>query len=87
MKLKNDFIVHEANNETMLVATGKANFSGMIKGNRMLGEILSLLKNDTTEAEIVSKIREKFEAPEGKVEADVHKVITELSKVGAIEGR
>ncbi|MBQ8967152.1 PqqD family protein [Ruminococcus sp.] len=87
MKLKKDFIVHETNKETMLVATGKANFSGMVKGNKILGEILTLLKNDTTEAEIVSKMRAKFDAPEGKIEADVHKVITELKKIGAIEGK
>ena len=32
-------------------------------------------------------MREKYEAPEGKVEADVHKVVTELRKIGAIEGK
>ena len=86
MKLKKDFIVHETKNETMLVATGSANFSGLVKGNKMLGEILSLIKNDTTEAEVVNKMREKYDAPQGKIETDVHKVITELKKIGAIEG-
>ena len=87
MKLKKDFIVHEAGKETMLVATGKAQFSGLVKGNKMLGEILSLMKEDTTEAEIVRRMREKYEAPEGKIEADVHKAVTELRKIGAIEGK
>ena len=87
MKLKKDFIVHEAGKETMLVATGKAQFSGLVKGNKMLGEILSLMKEDTTEAEVVRRMREKYEAPEGKIEADVHKVVTELRKIGAIEGK
>ena len=87
MKLKKDFIVHEAGKETMLVATGKAHFSGLVKGNKMLGEILSLMKEDTTEAEIVRRVREKYEAPEGKIEADVHKVVTEFRKIGAIEGK
>ncbi|SDB57097.1 Coenzyme PQQ synthesis protein D (PqqD) [Ruminococcaceae bacterium FB2012] len=86
MKLKKDFIVHEAGKETMLVATGKAKFSGLVKGNKMLGEILSLIKEDTTEAEVVRNMREKYDAPAGKIEADVHKVVTELRKIGAIEG-
>lgn len=86
MKLKKEFIIHESGNETMLVATGKAKFSGLVKGNKMLGEILSLLKDDTTEEEVVRKMREKFEAPEGKIEEDVHKVVTELRGIGALEG-
>ncbi len=86
MKLKKEFIIHESGNETMLVATGKAKFSGLVKGNKMLGEILSLLKDDTTEEEVVRKMREKFEAPEGKIEEDVHKVVTELKGIGALEG-
>ncbi|MBR6102515.1 MAG: PqqD family protein [Ruminococcus sp.] len=86
MKLKKEFIVHEAQDETMLVATGKAKFSGLVKGNKMLGKVLELLKNDTTEAEVVAKLRAEYEAPEGKIEADVHKVVTELKKIGAIDG-
>ena len=87
MTLKKEFIVHETKNETMLVATGKAKFSGLVKGNKMLGEMLELLKNETTEAEMVSKLREEYDAPQGKIEADVHKVVTELRKIGAIEGK
>ncbi|MBR1862926.1 MAG: PqqD family protein [Ruminococcus sp.] len=87
MKLKKDFIVHETKKETMLVATGSAKFSGLVKGNKMLGEVLGLMKEDTTEAEIVRKMREKYDAPEGRIEADVHKVVTELRAIGAIEGK
>lgn len=85
MKLKKDFIVHETMDETMVVATGKAKFSGLVRGNKMLGEILSLMKKDTTEAEVVRAMRAKFDAPEGKIEADVHKTVTELRRIGAIE--
>ena len=85
MKLKKDFIVHETKSETMVVATGKAKFSGLVRGNKMLGEILSLMRKDTTEAEVVRAMRAKFDAPEGKIEADVHKTVTELRRIGAIE--
>ena len=87
MKLRKDFIVHRAGKETMLVATGKAEFSGIVKGNEMLGEMLDLMKAETTEAEVIKNLRAKYEAPEGKIEADVHKVVTELRGIGAIEGK
>lgn len=86
MKLKKDFIVHDAGDETMLVATGSAKFSGLVKGNKTAGDVLELLKTDTTEAEIIRKMHEKYDAPEGAIERDVKKMITELRKIGAIDG-
>ena len=86
MKLKNDFIVHDSGDETMLVATGSASFSGLVKGNKTAGKILELLKTETTEAEIVKKMHEMYDAPDGAIERDVKKVITELRKIGAIVG-
>ena len=85
MKLKKDFIPHESHGEVMLIATGNAKFSGLVRGNKILGDMLEFLKTDTTEAEIVRKMHEKYEAPDGKIEEDVHKVVTELAKIGAIE--
>lgn len=85
MKLKKDFIVHDTGKEVMLVATGKANFSGLVKGNAMLGNILDQLKSNTTEKQIVAKLRAQYDAPEGKIESDVRKVLTELKKIGALD--
>lgn len=87
MKLKKDFITHESNGEVMLVATGKAKFSGLVRGNKMLGEILTMLKTDTTEEKMVKSLRAKYDAPAGKVESDVHGVVMKLKKIGALEER
>ena len=86
MKLNKNFIAHDTGDESMLVPKGGAKFSGLVKGNKMLGEVLELLKTDTTEAKIVKSLRERYEAPEGVIERDVRKVITELKKIGAIDG-
>lgn len=86
MKLKKDFLVHESGNESMLVATGSAKFSGIVKGNKTVGEILDLLKTDTTEESIIKTLKSKYDAPEGAIERDVKKVISELKKIGAIDG-
>ena len=85
MKLNPKYLIHRTGGETILVPTGDADFSGIIRGNRTLGAILELLKNETTEAELVAALQSRFAAPEGAVERDVAKALTELRKIGAIE--
>ena len=65
MKLKSDFITYNANREALLVSTGKAEFSGLVKGNRTLGAILDLLKEDTDEASVIAAMQARFDAPAG----------------------
>ena len=86
MKLKKEFIVHEAGDETMLVATGKAKFSGLVKGNKTAGDVIELLKTETTEAEVIKKMHGKYDAPAGAIENKVKKIIAQLRKIGAIDG-
>ncbi len=85
MKLKKEFITHNTDSESLLVPAGGAGFSGLVRGNRTLGEILRLLKTDTTEEQIVSALKARFDAPEGAVEKDVARVIAELRKIGALD--
>ena len=86
MKLNKDFLLHNTASETILVPTGKAAFSGVVRGNKTLGAVLELLKQDTTEAEIVAALKARFDAPEGAVERDVASALAELRKLGAIDG-
>ncbi len=85
MKLKKEFITHNTDSESLLVPTGAAGFSGLVKGNKTLGVILDLLKNDTTEADIVAAMKARFNAPEEIITRDVNKAISELRKIGAID--
>lgn len=85
MKLKKEFITHLTGAEAVLVPTGKADFSGMVRGNKTFGTILDLLKEETTESKIVSDLKARFDAPEGAIEKDVAKAIAELRGIGAIE--
>ena len=86
MKLNKDFILHIADGETVLVPTGKAKFSGVVRGNKTLGAVLEALQTDTTEAEIVAALKKRFDAPDGAVERDVAKALAELRKIGALDG-
>ena len=50
MKLKDEFITHNSRNEALLVPIGGSKFAGLVRGNRTLGAILALLKEDTATA-------------------------------------
>lgn len=85
MKLNKDFLVHNSGGESILVPSGNAGFSGVVRGNKTLGAILDLLKTETTEDDIISAMKQRFDAPEGAVERDVRKTLEELRKIGALD--
>lgn len=85
MKLNKDFLLHNTGSESILVPTGSAAFSGVVRGNKTLGAVLELLKNDTTEAELVTAMKARFNAPDGAIEKDVAKVLAELRRIGALD--
>ena len=86
MKLKDEFVAHDTGSEIVIVGTGNSGFSGIVRGNRTLGVIVDILKEDVTRDEIVAKMKEQFNAPEGAIERDVDRAIAELSRIGAIDG-
>ena len=85
MKLKRDFIVHDTGSEAFLVPAGGAGWSGVVKGNKTLGAILDLLKEDTTEAAIVEAMKRRFDVPEDVIAGDVRRAVSELRKIGALD--
>ena len=85
MKLRNEFITHDAGAESLLVPTGAADWAGLVRGNKTLGAILELLGEDTDEAAIVAAMHERFDAPEGAIERDVSRALDELRKIGALD--
>ena len=86
MKLKDEFISHDAGGESVLVPTGAAGWAGVVRGNRTFGAILELLRQDTTEEAVVAAMHGRFDAPEGAIERDVAHAIDELRKIGALDG-
>ena len=85
MKLKKEFLLHDTGSESFLVPTGAADFSGIVKGNRTLGAILGLLKEETTQERVVAELKARFNAPEGAAERDVARVLAELRRIGALD--
>ena len=85
MRLKKEFIAHDTGAESLLVSTGQTDFSGLVKGNKTLGVMLDLLRDDTSEDKLISDMREKFQAPDGAIERDVQKLLKELRAIGALD--
>lgn len=85
MKLRPEFLVHISGNEAILVPAGKADFSGIVKGNATFGEILSLLKDGITESQIITAMCAKYDAPENVISHDVRKILDSLRGINAIE--
>ena len=56
MRLRKNYIARTSGNETLLVPAGGSEFAGMVRGNRTLGVILELLRQDTTEEQIVEAL-------------------------------
>lgn len=85
MKLRNEFITHNTERESLLVPAGGAGWSGLVRGNKTLGAILELLKTDTSEEAIITAMKARFDAPEEVIIRDVKKALSELRKIGALD--
>lgn len=92
MRLNKNFLIHNNADEAILVPTGKAEFSGVVRGNKTFGSVLVILHDGSTgkaegvtEDDIVADMKERFDAPDEVIRNDVKKVIAELRKIGAIE--
>ena len=85
MKLKKDFILRNSDEGAILVPIGELAFSGIVRGNKTVGAMLELLKEGTTEAELIVALKSRFDAPEGAIEEDVSRILAELRSIGAID--
>ncbi len=85
MKLRSEFITH-SDGDNQIIIDVSSRFNGIIRSNKTAAEIVEMLKNDTTEAEITKKMLEKYDAPEEVIAADVNKIIEKLRSIDAIEG-
>ena len=85
MKLKKEFITHDTGTESLLVPAGNAPFAGLVRGNRTMGAMLELLKQETTEQDIVAAMAARFDAPEEAIRADVKTLLDELRRIHALD--
>lgn len=85
MRLKNGFITHESDGEQIMVAAGEVRFSGMVRSNKTAAFIVDCLKEETTEAQIVEKLSDVYDAPKEVIAGDVQKILDSLRSIGALD--
>ena len=85
MKLRKEFITHNTGTESLLVPAGGAGFSGLVKGNKTLGEILELLKTETDEAGIAAALCARYPDAEEAIRRDVKTALNKLRAIHALD--
>lgn len=85
MKLNNNFIPHQFDDETVIVPTAGADFHGLIQGNQTLAAITECLAQDVTEEEIVDSLCARFHGDREEIKADVAEAVRQLKEIGAID--
>ncbi len=87
MKIKSDFIIKEISGSTVVIPVGDriVDFNGMLKLNATGAFLFNILKDDTTEEVLVSKLLEEYDVPEAKAKEDVTAFINKLKEADIIE--
>ena len=83
MKLKPGFITRKIVNDTVLIDTEHTD--RLLRLNETAADILSLLTEGLSEAEIVSRMMEMYAIDEATASRDVHSILDEFKALGAIE--
>lgn len=85
MKINNAFLVHDDGKDKILVSTGEAEFSGLVRANSTAGFIIDRLVDGVSESKIVSEMLARYDVTEDVALCDVRKVVAQLRKIGAID--
>ncbi len=87
MKLKHTFEMMEIDEQKMAVPVGDGAdaFHGILKLNQSAAAILELLKEETTEEEMVQKLKGEYDSSEEEIRTYVHDYVEELKKAGFVE--
>ena len=85
MKLKDGFVTHDMGGEQIMVATGAAHFSGMVRANPTAAFIVDCLKEETSRKAIIDAMLKHYDASAEVITADVDMVIAKLRSIDALD--
>ena len=84
MKLSSDFQTIEVDGKRYLTSAVRG-FDGQIACNETASFVLQKLRRRTTEKAIVKAMCRAFDAPADKIAADVHELLQQLRRIGALK--
>ena len=85
IKLNKGFLVHHNGEESLVVSTGAAAFSGMIRTNRTAARIIGCLEEGADREQIIHRLAQQYDAPTEQIAGDVDRVLDQLRQIGAID--
>ena len=84
MKLKSTFITHNTADGQLMISAG-GDFNGMVRSNSTAAAIIDLLSSEITRDEIIAVMLDRYEVDIETLTADVDKVLSVLTEIGALE--
>ena len=88
MKLKYNFVTNEVADKIVAVAVGEDldKFNGFIKMNKVAADIFGLLKEETTEEQVVEGMKKLYpDDKEDEIIETVHGFVNKLFEAGGLE--
>lgn len=87
MKIKSGLISHQVGGQYVTVASGESGeaFHGMLRSNKIVVDILSMLEQEISEEELVDRLYDRYDAKKEQISADVHQIITKIREAGLLD--
>ena len=69
----------------MPTAQAETSFRGIVRSNETAAFVVDCLKDETSEDEILAKLKEEYEGDDDKMRSDLKNVLSKLREIEAIE--
>ncbi|MBE6109003.1 MAG: PqqD family protein [Erysipelotrichaceae bacterium] len=85
MKLKSEYVTYPVDDKEIMVGTGTSSFKGIVKMNASAAFIISCLKEETDEENILDQMMKKYDADQETMKKDIARVLETLRNIGALD--
>ncbi len=87
MKLKKGFCTQRISDGQVMVPTSEADtdFRGIVRNNETAAFVVDLLKNETSEDQIMQALCDEYDGNPDKMRKDLYDVLDKLREIGALE--
>ncbi len=85
MKLKSEYVTYPVDDKEIMVGTGTSSFKGIVKMNASAAFIISCLKEETDEENILDQMMKKYDADQETMKKDIDRVLETLRNIGALD--
>ena len=85
MKIKNIFEEELIGSDTVMVSLDNTVLNGIVRANETASYIISCLKNETTEEQIISCVCDRYNVNEELALKGVTKILSQLRELNLIE--